>query len=186
MIQKLIAGLPNRTLTELQQQWMNAARYPGEEPHIVQFRKAVLSEWGKRARRASKPEDYFTWPSTNPKGEGGGDGISRNAQGLLKYMGYQVGMSNGESSPTRRNILDAVFAGELPPVIGPDYMRRWAKPGTPERLHRLANELATFARNAKSKGSANLEVAISDWEEDLDYLHDAYYVRKFHFGWPSY
>ncbi len=184
MIDKLIAGLPDRTLLELRQQWINAARKPPNDREVARFRKALLSEWGKRTRRASKPQDYFTWPDTRPIGDGGGDGINYNQQGILKFMGYQVGASNGESAATRRHILDAVFAGDLPPVNGRAYMEGWAGPGSAKRLQRLATEIARFARNARSKGSANMDVAISDWEEDLDYLRERYYVGKFGFGWP--
>ncbi len=30
-----------------------------------------------------------------------------------------------------------------------------------------------------------MQVAISDWEKDLDFLFEEYYVGEFMFGWPA-
>ena len=84
----------------------------------------------------------------------------------------------------RRQILDACLSGELPPLNGLQYLRDWGGPGSSGRLKKLAHELASFARNAKRKRSANLSAAIDDWEADLSYLYMTYYVRRFRFAWP--
>lgn len=102
---------------------------------------------------------------------------------MLKYLGYQVGATDGLQESARRHILDAVFSSVLPPVNGPDYVGDWGPAGSPARLRRLAEEIARFARNAKNKRSANMDVAIADWEDDLRYLRDRYY--RGHFNFPG-
>lgn len=186
-IARLISGLPKRTLAELQRQWLNAVRRDDASlPALCRFREALLEEWGRRAHQARTREDYFHWPSTHG---GNGDGTLQfdawNQEGMLRYLGYRVGSAQGESPSTRRRILDAIFSGPLPPVNDPEYMRSWGAPSTAGRLKRLANEIARFARHAKSKRSADMSSAIDDWEEDLSYLYREYYVRRFGFGWPS-
>ena len=36
-----------------------------------------------------------------------------------------------------------------------------------------------------SEVSADMADAITDWEDDLRYLYDTYYVGHFNFAWPS-
>lgn len=186
-IDRLIDGLPDRTLAELRQQWINTVRLdPKSSPHVARFHKALLNEWARRARRARHQDDYFKWPSTSG---GNGDGTLHfdawNEEGILRYLGYRVGSTQGEAAATRRRILDAAFSGELPPVNGFTYLQSWGPPVSAMRLKRLANEIARFVRHAKSKRSADMSSAIDDWEDDLDYLYMTYYVRNFGFSWPQ-
>jgi hypothetical protein len=182
---QLIDGLPERTMAQLRQQWLNAIRRPAGDEGAALFRAALLKEWERRARNARTPADYFKWPST---AGGRGDGSMLfdgwNEQGMLKFFGYQVGVNNGESEPARRHILDAIFMTALPPVNDFHYTLGWGPPESPARLRRLAEELARFARHAKGKRAANMAVAISDWEADLKYLHGRYYKNWFGFAWP--
>lgn len=161
----------------------NAAR------HHLGIPRAIKSEHRARSPRnpqqARFQDDYFKWPST----EGGnGDGSLRfdawHKEGMLSYLGYRVGATDGEAPGTRQRILDMAFSEVLPPVNDPDYHQAWAAPGTAARLKRLAREIARFVRHAKSKRSADMSSAIDDWEADLQYLYDTYYVRRFGFGWP--
>ena len=58
-------------------------------------------------------------------------------------------------------------------------------PGTAERLEKLADTLASFARNAKRRATRSYAKAIDDWEGDLALLHEEYYGNMFHFWWAS-
>jgi hypothetical protein len=104
---------------------------------------------------------------------------------MLSFLGYHV----GETQPTPRNkrqrILEYVFECHLPPLIDCAYHSEWGNPSAPQRLRKLANSLASFTRNAKRKDEDMFARAIDDWEEDLAFLHDRYYVRAFHFAWPD-
>lgn len=186
----LIEALPQRTMQELQRQWLNCLRLLGDPNRgnrqaARTFRDAILAEWKRRCKLALSDPDYFDWPSTQV---GLGDRSQRfdtwNQEGVLKYMGYEVGRTKGLADHSRREILDAVFSSALPPVNSPDYVKNWGLPGTAPRLERLANELARFARNAKRNRTADYSSAVADWEADLKHLHGKYYVGRFHFGWP--
>jgi hypothetical protein len=64
------------------------------------------------------------------------------------------------------------------------YMREWGGPRSGERLLKMANSIAAFCRNEKRK-SCPSEEAVSDWEDDLDWLRRTYYRGRFRFHWPS-
>lgn len=189
-VQAMIYGLPNRSMPDLQQQWINVLslleQKPAQGAAFKKFRDALIAEWGRRHRIAIKDPDHFNWPSAKA-GPGSGSQPFDNwhSEGMLGYLGYRVGSANGATDFARRQILDAVFSSTLPPVNDITYVRDWGLPGTAPRLKRLANEIARFARNGKAKRSADMSSAVSDWEADLRYLHRAYYIGKFGFGWPD-
>lgn len=131
-------------------------------------------------------EGYFEWPSTDaPAAKYGFKG---NAffykDGLLSYVGYNVG-NDGERTVVRQKILDCVFHNVLPNVESKDYMKEWGSPESTSRLKKLAEALAAFTRNAKRNYNADYSQAIEDWQHDLDYLYNKYYVGQFHFDWPT-
>lgn len=189
-VDPMIETLPTRTIQELQKQWLNCLCLledpnKGKRQAARKFRDAILAEWERRCKLALSDPDYFDWPSTKT---GPGDRSQRfdawNQEGVLKYMGYEVGETRGLGDHLRREILDAVFGAVLPPVNGPDYVKKWGLPATAPRLDRLANELARFVRNGKRNRTADYSAAVADWEIDLKYLYSKYYVGKFNFGWP--
>jgi hypothetical protein len=96
-----------------------------------------------------------------------------------------VGVTNGVSIVERKAILKEVYEREIPPVFTPNYLAEWGAPGSSARLKKMAETLAAFARNAKRRGEVELDVAISDWEDDLRFLYDKYYVRRYFFQWPK-
>lgn len=190
-VEPLIQALPKRTMQELQGHWLNCLRLlqdpsKGKQQAARRFRDAILAEWERRCKLAFSDPDYFDWPSTQA---GPGDRSQRfdtwNQEGVLKYVGYEVGKTKGLADHSRREILDAVFSAVLPPVNSPDYVKKWGLPCTASRLERLANELARFSRNGKRNRTADYSAAVAEWEADLKYLHRKYYVGKFHFGWPQ-
>jgi hypothetical protein len=113
------------------------------------------------------------------------NGLACNEQGMLGFLGYHVGETQPTAPDIRRCILDFVFDSHLPPLNGRAYHAQWGKPSTAQRLHKLANALAAFARNARRQDRAEMACAIRDWEEDLSFLHRRYYVNVFHFEWPD-
>lgn len=174
-------------MSELRQQWLNVLRLRegGKGKGLGRFQEALFAEWKRRHQLALADPDHFEWPSTEAAGgDGKLIGSAWNAEGVLGFLGYRVGMTHGLNEGLRRRILDAVFSAPLPPINGPDYMREWHTPGSAARLRKLAEALASFTRNAKRKRGANLDSAIADWERDLDYLYHTYYAGKFAFAWP--
>lgn len=104
---------------------------------------------------------------------------------MLSWLGYHVGATKGEPENYRRFILDTVFSSELPPVDSLAYVLSWGRANSPQRLHKLADTIAALVRNAKRNSRRNLGQACEEWEEDLRYLYDRYYVDHFHFAWPE-
>jgi hypothetical protein len=103
--------------------------------------------------------------------------------GPLKFLGYTVG-GDGHSEGMRWAILQRVFEGVLPPVFPADYLSLWGAPGSPKRLSKMAESIASFARSAKRRDADTLAHAIGDWENDLQHLYHTYYVGRFGFAWP--
>lgn len=104
--------------------------------------------------------------------------------GLLRQYGYKVGV-NGLSESQRRRILDSVLLEPFPFVNDTAYLREWGKPNTAQRLQKLANCIATFARNAKRRRLSSHSESIQDWEADLAYLKRTYYDGRFDFRWSQ-
>lgn len=185
-----IAGLSSRSMAQLQQQWLNVLTYMEKRPEHgkvwKKFHDALVAEWARRHRVAINDPDHFVWPSTKV-GPGDRSQVFANwhSEGMLGYLGYRVGLTNGATPFTRHKILDAAFLAVLPPINEPSYVRDWGKEGTAGRLRRLAYEIARFAQNGKRKRSADMSSAVADWEADLRYLYREYYVGKFGFGWPD-
>lgn len=105
-------------------------------------------------------------------------------EGLLKFMGYAVGQKGAYRS-RRIQVLDYVFNERVPKVQSYEYMSKWGEPKSARRLEKLADCLASFARNAKRRRFQDMEQAVLEWEEDLNYLKEKYYLGCFDFPWPS-
>lgn len=174
--------------------WNNAARLSkdkkttknGAPNDAVIVLQEIEKEWKRRGAKPPKPEDFFEWPKSDAAG---GDGrLSASGwvtEGVLSYMGYRVGNTNGLSSDIRRRILELIFEGELPPVFEPQYLREWGKPSSATRLKKMAETLAALSRNAKRKKSAQMRSAIKSWDQDLNFLYENFYIDRFQFAWPS-
>ncbi|RUW76613.1 hypothetical protein [Mesorhizobium sp. M4B.F.Ca.ET.049.02.1.2] len=152
---------------------------------IAMFIAAIDREFERRAHDLSY-DGRFRWPETDaPGGDGSVGGVQFMDEGMLLRMEYRVGVRNGVSTPVRRQILRQLFEDALPPVFPPDYMRKWGDKGTVQRLRTLAYTIAPLAKNLKRKHDSRNDVAIGEYESDLKWLYDTYYVGRFHFDWPS-
>ena len=127
---------------------------------------------------------YFKWPTTDAlMGDGMLDTSGWYELGLFRHVGYHVG-NDGEHLDVRHYLLDCIFHNKLPSVNSDKYMNEFASPQSPQRLRKMANVLASSAIKLKGKTNADCSQAIEDYESDLDYLYDKYYVEVFNFGWP--
>lgn len=183
---------------ELQRRWQAAFSYlqrfaeanPDASDVVEARRRLAEVEWEWQRLQALDPNspDCFPWPSTDaPAGDGDGHGATGAWQeiGMLAYLGYHVGLSSTLTSAQRMRLLGHVFVMRLPPLNGIAYMRQWGAPDTGTRLRKIAEGLASFARNAKRRRNPNLAEAIRQWEDDLEGLRRAHYVGRFDFPWPA-
>jgi hypothetical protein len=146
---------------------------------------AISDEWLRRSKETIDPDERFPWPST--EADLGSGGLSTDdwlTVGMLGLTGYRVGRTNGIATPVRQVLLSEVFISHLPPAFPATYMTEWGAPKTARRLQKMAESIAAYTRNAKRKRAADMGDAIRDWESDLKFLYDMYYVEHFHFAWP--
>lgn len=148
-----------------------------EAEFASRVRRLVLDQWARRT-------DYFHWPTTlAPVGSGEIGDTDWEEQGLLNFVGYAVGGTRGKAPSIRRLILNDIFLEPIPLINSREYTAGWGIPNSARRLQKLAESIASFTRNAKRRRTGHWELAIRDWETDLKYLHDEYYVGQF--DWPS-
>lgn len=125
----------------------------------------------------------FIWPSTDaPGGDGSLEGYNWPKEGMLSYLGYHVGQ-NGVRVESRRQILDLAYSGRLPNVQDVKYTASWGMPNSGKRLQKMAESIAAFCRNHKRRDP--FAPAVLEWEQDLDYLKQKYYIGKYGFVWPK-
>jgi hypothetical protein len=185
--------------------WQGASTFPADlrpwlileliemRLHAMLPRIAIASEQNKRvSTRAAPAKDpspsRAEWPAEaeQPAAVALNSEAFFHATGMLKFMGYSVGRKAALSARRRRAILQYVFTGRLPPVNDALYMQEWARPRSNRRLRKIANSLATFARNARKKKSSSWNRAIANWEADLAYLKRRYYdKRNRDWKWPD-
>src|SRR5690606_17901515 len=188
----VLRTLPGMQVHEVRRVWLNAARKLGSADTPDEWRvaaskvmDAVESQWQQRGVRTRLSDDYFRWPSTEViDGDGQLASVPR-PEGMLSFLEYHVGRTNGQPPGVRKVILERIFSKPLPRVFDDEYMAEWSTPSSPRRLRKRAECLAAFARNAKTRNPGLLNDAIQDWESDLEWLHDRYYVGHFHFAWPT-
>ena len=130
-------------------------------------------------------ERAFSWPSTVANMADGDLPESQWPQmGMLKAVGYSVG-ANGLMTASRQRLLKHVYIQVLPYVESKSYVAEWGEPKSGSRLKKMAETLAAFARNAKRQ-KIDKSIAISEWEQDLAWLKDEYYLKhKYTWVWPS-
>jgi hypothetical protein len=190
-VHRLVAGLPKRSMPELMGMYRNCAkemagpRNANISPEVLTFHRAILKEWKTRAESAEAIDGYFRWPSTDAViGDGGVSGSNWPSVGMLSALGYHVGSTMGRRESERRFLLDQLFQIDLPPLNDALYMFEWGSPRTSDRLKKLAETIAALTRHGKRR-SRDLQVACDEWEADLEYLYEKYYVGHFWFAWPA-
>ena len=173
-------------------EWAEKHWGDSEELHLILAELKYRSRKGavELRERISKrlvelSKKTFLWPSTavvDSQNALQGDQFWYE-RGVLSFLGYKVGQK-GVREKARQEILDYAFHERLPNVNSSQYMEEWGKPATANRLKKLADCLATFARNAKRNQTADIEQAVAEWEADLRYLECRYYRGHFDFSWP--
>lgn len=128
----------------------------------------------------------FRWPSTIAyEANGSLPEIHWPKIGVLKAVGYSVG-SQGVLKQQRLEILKNVYEQTLPYVESKSYMIEWGTPKSSTRLKKMAETLASLTKGAKRKKTANMSLAIKDWEHDLAWLKKQYYLEhRYIWVWPD-
>jgi hypothetical protein len=146
--------------------------------------EAIEKERNRRGPEAFSPlpnGEFFRWPSTLAEQGNGYLDFEADAFGVLAQTGYRVGRTRGEPEAVRRRTLARLFQDEIAYVSSAG---EWGSHGGARRLKKLAYTIAALTRNAKRRGP-QMAQAVAEWEADLEYLHDCFYVGKFDFPWPN-
>nr|WP_323778473.1 hypothetical protein [Amylibacter sp.] len=186
----ILDSIPNRDNSQLLSLWKSNTRGASKSTGFkrnqhMQIISRVEEEWARRIKNLPENE-AFKWPSTDVGfGTGGGD-FQRQEVSYLKLLGYTVGKSDGLPTSTRQLILDRCFCGQLPPFENAYELMQWGVPKSAIRLRKISYHLAGLAKNFKKMQSRGYGEAIADWEEDLKYLKEKYYIGQFNsFLWPK-
>jgi hypothetical protein len=188
----ILPKLADMRLDQLKALWENAVGILANKKRTDLHAAAttILDEierqWNERSKRPIGSNEFFKWPSTEAVlGENKIELTHLLEEGMLSYLGYRVGNTQGISSDVRRQILCQIFERHLPPVFPEGYLMEWSLPKSSQRLRKMAETLAAFARNAKRRDEDALFDAVRSWELDLHHLYDRYYVGYFQFAWPD-
>jgi hypothetical protein len=97
----------------------------------------------------------------------------------LAYVGYKVGRTHGLPTQERRRRLRACFQIEIPPQLAAKY-QAWGAPVTSQRFTSMCQHITMLADMRRQR--PNYEVAVSDWEADVQWLAAEYgsLVQRLH------
>jgi hypothetical protein len=186
---KLIPRLPEHGPSDILRIWGNAVRIQTESSYEDDKReakiliRAIEDTWRMRAQ-GEAPSHWPKWTELDTmRADGRADDVNWPELGVLRMLGYQVG-EQGKSRAVRHGILARVYEGVLPPLLPASQLWEWGDPSTAKRLRKLAESIASFARNARANDAKKFARAIRDWDEDLGYLREAYHRGEFRFMWP--
>lgn len=194
--QKIIQAIPNADISDIMGIWMNTIRIlsdpktKGQEKDLARkIQLAINNNWVKRYGGKIDENGYFEWPSTltseSTQKIKSSSFEDWQEEGVLSFYGYHVGNTNGVSSSIRKTILEGVFYAIIPPIFEFSYLYQWGAPETPARLKKMADVLASNARNFKRQQKSAYFDAIAEWEDDLHFLKNKFYIGKFNFDWPN-
>ena len=179
------ASLPTLSIEEMKTQYDAADTVTKSPKNLSEMGDAIAVCENIRAELVNRGiirenDEYIKWPTTDAPGGDGSlllDGLPE--MGPLRQLGYRVGRQ-AVPAEQRCRLLSRVFLEDLPEIVASD---GWGGKNTGARLKKLADSIASFARNAKHRKSANMVDAIHHWENDLEYLRTKYYIGRFDWKW---
>jgi len=134
------------------------------QAHWLELVQAMHKDKSRHSGEPKWPE----WASMNRSIALSGR-VFPHAEGMLSFMGYQVGMTSELTPTERREILWYVFKGKLPFVLSKTYTEEWGSPGSASRLAKMKITISTCIENARRRRT-DMSVAIAEWHADLEYI----------------
>jgi hypothetical protein len=156
----IVKQIPTMNDQDLLNLFHNAIRMLLKEPNVAaeSIIAAIEREWNERLDRARAGTYSYTTPN----------------EGMLATLGYRVGSVNGEKTPIRRQILKHVLELQLPMVGSPAYTDEWGAPKSSKRYEKLTRFLESQLNNPGNNDRPNMEKAMIEWREDLEWLQRTY------------
>lgn len=183
VLQDMLRARSGETLRAYSQEMFLSLLFSGVDP-LDEEEELLLSFGEDHPALEFLSSAGFHWPTTTVVG-GGGSELQAEwpAKGYLKYLGYAVGQ-RGLTTPERQAILKEAYSTNVPNDFPRPYREAWGRPSSSVRLQKMAESIAAFCRNARRRPHA-MQLAISQWETDLDWLKRTYYDGRYRFVWPS-
>ncbi len=189
MATRIAATLPDMPLDKMYVLWTNVGKDLSHSKQVLRLAapmllRAIEQERNRRGPGAVSPlpnGGFFRWPSTTAEGGDSQLHFEADAFGVLAQAGYRVGVTRGEPEVARRRTLARLFQDDITHVPPGG---EWGNHGSARRLKKLAYTIAALTRNAKRRGP-QMARAVTEWEADLKYLYDRFYVGRFDFPWPK-
>ena len=128
---------------------------------------------GLHSRDADADEPEWPHQARATRAEALSGSVFPHADGMLSFMGYQVGTTSTLTPTDRRHILSYVFYGRLPLVSSEAYTAEWGEPASRARLSKLTKTISAFIENAQRRRT-DMRVAIADWKEDLIFIQESF------------
>ncbi|MDC3323252.1 hypothetical protein OAW20_02195 [Gammaproteobacteria bacterium] len=158
ILKELIKGWDSERLSKAYRNWIVRCQDEESIEKVEKYNEqinAVLVEWSNRSliRR---------------------NDTSRPELGLLKAMGYTVGVE-GLNANARRKILKDIIKGPLPLIGNISYMSEWGEDSSSVRIFKIQRCLKGFIHGGQH--STHVQ-ALQDWREDLDWLQKKNYENN--------
>jgi hypothetical protein len=155
----IIKNIPTMNDNNILALYKNAIRLleKGSNSDAEKVIAAIQNEWHIRLLKAKKGNYKASTPNI----------------GMLKTLGYAVGQE-GVKTKIRQIILGHVMAGQLPVVGSPAYTLEWGTPSSNKRYYKLYRTLQSFVSGAIARSDREMEKAIIEWSEDLEFIKIEY------------
>ncbi len=186
-LHKLLQLRSGKKLRVYSQEMLLAFFLKGDDP--LKSDSDVLERVGKGHNALDYLSEIgFDWPTTEVYG-GGGSELTPDwlKLGFLRGLGYSVGRSGGLEEERRQLLAQASRMRRLPAAFPSWYRDEWGRSSSSLRLQKLVQTIAALCRNAKRRLQHNMEMemAIGEWDDDLDWLRVTYFEGRYQFEWPK-
>jgi len=147
------------------------------------YLSAMHEEWDRRRDNVPARDLAKNWPANVEARRYGRE--EPTSKSPLAVHGYHVGRHHGEQTELRQAILARCYRQPLMPAFAADELKPWGEPATGRRLQKIASFISAQIRDKSDK--PDMEDAVSDWRNDLDYMQRTFYApnsEKMPFAWP--
>ena len=136
--------------------------------------------------RRTEDGGQWPWPTTSVSPRKGPrtaalQHFSHEESGLY-LCGYRVGL-HAMSDVNRQRLLRDIFMRALPRSVRRMHGDAYGEPQSCQRLRKMAEVMAANCRNFKRIDRSKYAAAIHDYERDLEFLYQTFYLNRF--PWPS-
>jgi len=152
-LKKIIKRWDSAQLSHAYRTWVVRMQDQEDQEISERFNKqinAVLTEWSGRAEHIDIAD------------------FGRPELGMLKVMGYTVGIE-GLKANARSRIIEDIIANPLPVVGNRSYMYEWGVDNSLKRINKLKKCFKGFIFGGQH--ARHIE-ALQDWQDDLEWLSE--------------